>query len=253
MGNRPVTVVNASFAARYWPDSSAIGQQIWLGVFRGEIRPGSSPTALEIVGVVDDVRELGPTRPMRRTALIPRSSTNGLPIFLVRGAGIAPDALRQAIRETDAALPEPVVSTLESRLASRLSTDRFVSRLAQMFAAMALLMTAIGVYGVVSWVVRHTTREIGIRMALGAERARVLREVLVRGLLPVCVGLLLGAVASVAASSLFIGLVAGAARVSAGVMAVAAFLLIAAAAISVWIPARRAMTVDPAAALRMES
>jgi predicted permease len=250
--NRPVTVVNASLAARYWPDSSPIGQRIWLGVFRGEIRPGAKPTALEIVGVVDDVRELGPTRPMRRTALVPRSATTGMPVFLVRAAGIAPDALRRAVRDVDAALPEPVVSTFESRLASRLARDRFASRLAQMFAALALLMTGTGVYGVVSGAVRHATRDIGIRMALGAGRARVLREVLVRGLRPVFVGLLLGAVASIAASNLFVGLVAGATRVSPGVMVVAAALLMAAAVVSVWIPARRAMMVDPADALRYE-
>jgi putative ABC transport system permease protein len=173
-------------------------------------------------------------------------------VFLVRAEGTAHDALRAAVRETDAALPEPVVSTLESRLASRLSKDRFASLLAQLFAAVALLMTATGVYGVVSWAVRHATREIGIRMALGATHGRVLRGVLLRGLSPVFAGLLLGAVAAIAASNLFVGLVAGAARVSAGVMAFAAGLLMVAAAISVWIPARRAMTVDPAAALRMD-
>ena len=250
--NRPVTVVNASLAARYWPNANPLGQHIWLGVFRGEVRPGSNPTALEIVGVVDDVRELGPTRPTRRTALIPRTDTTGLPVFLVRAEGAADDALRAAVRETDAALPEPVVSTLESRLASRLSKDRFASLLAQLFAAMALLMTATGVYGVVSWAVRHATREIGIRMALGATHGRVLRDVLLRGLSPVFAGLLLGAAAAIAASNLFVGLVAGAARVSVGVMAFAAALLMVAAAISVWIPARRAMTIDPAAALRMD-
>lgn len=250
--NRPVAVVNASLAARYWPGSNPLGQHIWLGVFRGQIRPGSKPTALEVIGVVDDVRELGPTRPMRRTVLIPRADTNGLPVFLVRGEGIAPDVLQAAVRETDAALPEPVVSTLESRLASRLSKDRFASLLAQMFAVVALLMTAIGVYGVVSWVVRNGTKEIGIRMALGAARAHVMRDVLTRGLLPVAAGLLLGAVTALATSHLFIGLVLGAARVSSSVMAVAAALLLLAAAISVWIPARRAMTIDPAAALRME-
>jgi hypothetical protein len=250
--NRPVTVVNASLAARYWPNANPLGQQIWLGVFRGEIRPGSRPTALEIVGVVDDVRDLGPTKPTRRTAFVPRSATNGLPAFLVREEGPVHDALRAAVRETDPALPEPVVSALESRLGSRLSKDRFASLLAQLFAAVALLMTATGVYGVVSWAVRHATREIGIRMALGATRGRVLRDVLLRGLVPVFTGLLLGAVGAIAASNLFVGLVAGAARVSAGVMAFAAGLLMVAAAISVWIPARRAMTIDPAAALRMD-
>src|SRR4029077_6346738 len=98
--NRPVTVVNASLAARYWPNANPLGQHIWLGVFRAWASPGSHPTARKIVGVVDDVRELGPTRPTRRTALIPRTETNGLPVFLVRAEGAAHDALRAAVRET---------------------------------------------------------------------------------------------------------------------------------------------------------
>jgi ABC-type antimicrobial peptide transport system permease subunit len=108
------------------------------------------------------------------------------------------------------------------------------------------------VYGVVSWIVRHATKEIAIRMALGAARARVLRDVLLRGMVPVCLGLILGGGASLAASRLFVGLVLGAARVSTGVMIAAAGLLLLTAAIAVCIPARRAMTIDPAAALRME-
>ena len=251
-GNRPVTVVNASLAARYWPHESPLGRQIWLGVFRGEIDPGSHPTALEIVGVVDDVRELGPTKVTRRTALIPQTGTNGVPAFLVRANDVSTDAIRIAVHEADAALPEPIVSSFETRLASRLSKDRFASLLTELFAAVALLMTGIGVYGVVSWVVRHATREIGIRMALGAARSRVLREVLVRGLMPVCIGLVVGAGASLAAAQLFVGLVVGATRVSLGVMIVAAALLVLTAVVAASVPGRRAMTIDPAVALRME-
>jgi hypothetical protein len=250
--NRPVTVVNASLASRYWPDASPIGQRIWLGVFRGEIRPGSSPTALEVIGVIDDVRDLGPTRTLRRMALVPLVGTAGMPTFLVRGDRVSAEALRAAIRAADAALPEPIVSTFESRLASRLSKDRFASLLTEIFAAVALALTAIGVYGIVSSVVRHATKDIGIRMALGAARARVLRDVLLRGMWPVCVGLIVGGGASLAASRLFVGLVLGATGVSTAVMTVAAALLLLTAAIAACIPARRAMTIDPAAALRME-
>jgi predicted permease len=250
--NRPVTVVDGSLAARYWPGANPIGQRIWLGVFRGEIRAGTAPTALEVIGVIDDVRDLGPTRAPRRTALVPLSGTTGMPTFLVRGDRVSLDAVGTAVRATDAALPEPIVSTLESRLTARLSKDRFASLLTQIFAAVALLLTAIGVYGVVSWIVRHATKEIAIRMALGAARARVLRDVLLRGMVPVCLGLILGGGASLAASRLFVGLVLGAAHVSTGVMIAAAGLLLLTAAIAVCIPAHRAMTIDPAAALRME-
>jgi predicted permease len=250
--NRPVTVVDASLASRYWPGASPIGQRIWLGVFRGEIRPGTSPTALEVIGVIDDVRDLGPTRTLRRMALVPLAGAAGMPTFLVRGDRVSVDALRAAVRATDAALPGPIVSTFESRLASRLSKDRFASLLTEIFAAVALALTAIGVYGVVSWVVRHATKEIGIRMALGAARARVLRDVLLRGMWPVCVGLIVGGGTSVAASRVFVGLVLGATGVSTAVLTVAAALLLLTAAIAACIPARRAMTIDPAAALRME-
>ena len=250
--NRAVTVVNASLAARYWRGATAIGQRIWLGVFRGEIRPGSTPTPLDIVGVVDDIRELGPTKTARRTAFIAQTGATGMPAFLVRATGVSPDALRGAVRDVDAALPEPIVSPFETRLASRLSRDRFASLLTGLFAAVALLLTAIGVYGVVSWVVRHATKEIGIRMALGAARSRVLRQVLLRGMLPVCVGLLVGGGLALAASRFFVGLVVGATRVSSSVMLVAAALLALTAVIAACVPARRAMAIDPAAALRME-
>jgi putative ABC transport system permease protein len=249
---RPVSVVSASVAARYWHDVNPIGQRFYLGVFRGKIPPGTHPTALEIVGVVDVVRELGPTKAARRTVFIPEVGTTGVPAFLVREAAVSVDALRAAVRDADAALPEPIVSTFEARLASRLSKDRFASVVTVMFATVALLLTAIGVYGVVSWVVRQTTREIGIRMALGAAPPDVLRQVLLRGLLPVVVGLLIGGLASIAASQLVVGLVVGATRVSPSMMLVAAALLTVIAAIAASLPARRAMTIDPVAALRME-
>ncbi len=249
---RPVAVVNAGLAARYWPQANPIGQRILLGVFRGEPRRGTNPTPLEIVGVVSDLRELGPTTAARRTVLTAQTGLTGLPTFLVRAPGVSIEALRAAVRETDAALPEPIIATFESRLASRLTKDRLASGLAGFFAAVALVLTAIGIYGVISWVVRHATREIGLRMALGATRARVLRQVLLRGLLPVSVGLLAGAGLSLVASRYFVGLVVGAARVSAGVMLAAAGVLTVAAIIAACVPARRAMTIDPAVALRTE-
>jgi ABC-type antimicrobial peptide transport system permease subunit len=121
-----------------------------------------------------------------------------------------------------------------------------------MFATVALLLTAIGVYGVVSWAVRQTTSEIGISVALGAAPPDVLRHVLVGGLLPVFVGLLVGGLASIAASQLVVGLVVGATGVSASVMVMAAAVLTIIAAIAASLPARRAMMIDPVAALRME-
>jgi hypothetical protein len=254
---RPVIVVSSGFATRYFPGGTALGQRVWLGVFRGERRSNATDLPREVVGVVDDIRDLGPTRPVRRTVFIPQSGSqpvvSGMPAFVVRAAGaVSHDSLRAAVRNADPALPEPILSTMESRLGARLARDRFSSLLMAVFATVALLLTTIGVYGVVSWVVRHATHEIGIRIALGAGRRRIVRDVLLSGLIPVALGLGLGGAAALATSGLFTGLVVGASAVSAGIAIAAAGVLITAAALAAWIPARRALGVDPVAVLRAD-
>ena len=249
---RPVVIVTANFAARYFPDGRVLGERVWVGVFRGERRPGSADVAREIIGVVDDIRDLGPTRPIRRTAFLPQTGDTGLPAFIVRAGDVSVDSLRAAVQRADPSLREPIVSTMQARLGSRLARDRFSSLLVTAFASVALLLTVVGVYGVVSWIVRHATHEIGIRMALGASRPRVLGGVLRQGLQPVIAGLAAGGAAALIASGLFDGLVVGAATVSMRVTATAAAVLFVAAVIAVWIPARRAVAVDPATVLRAD-
>jgi hypothetical protein len=254
---RPVIVVGAGFASRYFPDGQAIGQRLSLGVFRGQRRQNASDSPREIVGVVADIRDLGPTRPARRTVFIPQSRSQpgaaGMPAFIVRADGaVSHDSLRAAVRAADPSLPEPIVSPMASRLGARLARDRFSSLLMAVFASVALLLTTIGVYGVVSWIVRHSTQEIGIRIALGAGGRRVVRGVLQRGLIPVGLGLGLGAAAALTASGLFTGLVVGATTVSARIAIAAAGVLMTAAAIAAWVPARRALRVDPVAVLRAD-
>jgi predicted permease len=254
---RPVIVVSAGFASRYFPDGQAIGQRLSLGVFQGQRRTNATDTPREIVGVVADTRDLGPTRPMRRTVFIPQGGSQpgaaGMPAFIVRADGEAShDSLRAAVRAADPDLPEPIISPMASRLGARLARDRFSSLLMAVFASVALLLTTIGVYGVVSWIVRHSTQEIGIRIALGAGGRRVVRDVLQRGLVPVVLGLGLGGAAALAASGLFTGLVVGATTVSARITIAAAAVLMIAAAIAAWFPARRALRVDPVAVLRAD-
>ena len=249
--DRAVVIVNASFAARYWPDADPIGQRIWLGVFRGERRSGTTPIAREIVGIVDDARDLGPTRPLRRTAYLPAIGATGMPSFLVRGTGdISFAALRAAVRDVAPAMPDPTLATLEQRLGERLTRDRFSSVLMGLFAALALVLTAIGVAGVVSWVVRHSIQEIGIRVALGASRTRVLGGVLMRGLLPVAIGLLVGAAGSVIATRAVASLSSVPASPGAWAPLSAAGVMLAAAIVAAYIPARRALGINPVQALR---
>jgi ABC-type antimicrobial peptide transport system permease subunit len=162
------------------------------------------------------------------------------------------EALRAAVQSADPALPEPVIATMATRLGSRVARDRFSSLLMTAFASVALLLTVVGVYGAVAWVVRHARQEIGIRIALGARSGRIVGDVLRRGLIPVAIGLGVGGAAAIAASSLFTGLVIGATTVSAQIAMAAAGLLIVAAALAAWIPARRALKVDPVAVLRTD-
>ena len=250
---RPVIVVSSSFAARYWPNADPLGQRIWLGVFRGERRPEVNAVPREIIGVVDDIRDLGPTRPVRRTVFIPHAGADRLPALLVAtNTDASINALRAAIADADPGLPEPVIATLRTRLGARVARDRFSSVLITTFAAVALVLTAIGVYGVVAWVVRHATHEIGIRIALGASRSLVLRNMLLRAVVPVLCGLLIGGAVCLVASGLFSGLVVGATTVSVQVTLGAAAILIATSLIAAVIPARRALTINPAVALRAE-
>jgi predicted permease len=250
---RPVIVISASTAARYWPGADPIGQRILLGVFRGQPRPGSNPVPSEVIGVVDDVRELGPVRPPRRMVFIPQVTTSAMPVFLIRTTTpLAPEAVRGVVREVDPQLPEPVLSTFDSRLGARLARDRFASLVIGLFAAIALALTAIGVYGVVSWVVRQSTQEIGIRMALGANRTRVFGSVFVRGLLPVIAGLILGGGGSLFTTRAFAALASVPPDAGGWMPLGAAIGLLLVASVAAWIPARRAMAVDPVVAIRAE-
>jgi putative ABC transport system permease protein len=250
---RPVIVVSASTAARYWPGADPIGQRILLGVFRGQPRPGSNPVPSEVIGVVDDVRELGPVRPPRRMVFIPQVTTSAMPMFLIRTTTpLGPDVVRGVVREVDPQLPEPALSTFDSRLGARLARDRFASLVIGLFAAIALALTAIGVYGVVSWVVRQSTQEIGIRMALGADRTRVFGSVFVRGLLPVIAGLIVGGGGSLFTTRAFAALASVPPDAGGWMPLAAAIGLLLVASVAAWIPARRAMAVDPVVAIRAE-
>jgi ABC-type antimicrobial peptide transport system permease subunit len=209
--------------------------------------------AAEVIGVVDDVRELGPVRPPRRMVFIPQVTTSAMPMFLIRATTpLRPDVVRGLVREIDPQLPEPAVSTFEQRLGARLARDRFASLVIGLFAAIALALTAIGVYGVVSWVVRQSTQEIGIRMALGASRSRVFESVFVRGLMPVIAGLIVGGGGSLLTTRVFAALASVPPDAGGWMPLAAAIGLLSVASVAAWIPARRAMAVDPVVAIRSE-
>jgi predicted permease len=257
-----IALVNESLARRYWPDGDALGQRIRLNVFRGEVRPELfdvdprwrvSSISRTIVGIVADARELGPTTMPRRTVFLPAGDRAGMPVFLIRSdSRLSLEELRGAVEDIDSSLPTPQFATLGERLDDRVADTRFSMVLLTAFAGLALLLTAVGIYGLVSWAVRTRTTEIGIRIALGADRRLVVGGVVVAGMLPVLAGLLVGAAGALAGARALAGLLTAVGRADALTLGVAAAALTAVALLAAWLPAHRATRIDPAAVLRGE-
>lgn len=249
-GGPRVVVVNETLAERHFPDQNPVGQRLILG------GPGADPW--EIVGVVADTRHFS-VRDDRRDAVYPsylQVSPTGL-FFTVRGAagrdpmGLLPE-VRRALASVDGALAPQRIRTLGDVVDQALAPDRFLATLLSLFAATTLLLAVVGLYGVVTYTVSARLKELGVRMALGAEAARIGRMVVGRSLflagLGVAIGLVMAAAGAPALRSLLYGV---------GVMdyrifgLTAALLLVVAIAASV-VPARRAARVNPVEVLRTE-
>ncbi len=246
-----VAMVNETFARRFLPNVNPIGQHILLDV--GD----NKSDALEVVGVVGDSKQtdLGAAplpefyrplaqAPTRRLGLVLRTATVGL-------SGIDA-AVRRTIHGQD---PDVYVSTLDPMqklIGKGLAQPRFNMILLGLFAAVAMLLAAVGIYGVIAYSVAQRTREIGIRMALGAQRTDMLRMVLRQSLSVVVVGLVIGLAAAFAATRLLASLLYGVGANDLFTYASVVFLLGATAFLASYIPARRAMKVDPMEALRYE-
>ncbi len=260
-GATPVAIVNETFARRYFPEGEAIGQRIDLGR-RGDIYryPSLKGLGIVIVGVAADVQDVSFRAAVRRTMYLPQAQAPdilanirpAMPVFVVRSSlplQRLESEFRQAIRAVDPALPGPQVFPLSQTLADSLARERFGTILVSLFGALALLLTAVGVYSVLAQAVRLRRREIGIRMAVGASGDAVLRLVLVRGLLPIAIGIGVGLVGAVILSRLLEAYLWGVTGTDAVTLGVAAAGILAVATLACWIPAREAAAVDPVTAL----
>ena len=161
-------------------------------------------------------------------------------------------AAREAMRELDSDLPLYRLSTMEQARASSVDQPRFYAALLGAFAGLALFLAAVGIYGVISYSVSQRTRELGIRLALGATARAVLRLVLQQGLLVAGAGIALGLVASVALTRVLRSLLFGIGALDPLTLASVCGLLAAAAVLACWLPARRAARVDPLVAMKAE-
>jgi predicted permease len=248
----PVVIVNETMARQFWPNVDALGKRFKLGV----------PNApwVTIVGVVNDVREMGMDAPVRAEMYFPyRQITSHFGYaprdLVIRTAGDPLSLAAAATREIHAVDPDQPISniaTMDELLNIQSGSRRLGMILLMVFAGLALLLASLGIYGVLSFFVAQQTREIGVRLALGAQLRDILGLVLKKGMGLALLGVVIGLAAAFVVTKLMASLLFG---VSAGdpiTFAAIAIILTGVALLACYIPARRATKVDPLVALRYE-
>lgn len=244
-----IAVIDDIAAARVFPDGRAVGRQVWVQNLGQDTR-----RPLEVIGVVRHLRHSNVTGDEREVLYRPANALRSMAI-VVQTAGdplAVITSLQELAGSLDRDIPMFEVRTLASYIADRNATTRFTMTLASVFGLVALLMAAIGLYGVVAFAVEQRTSEIGLRMALGATPPRIIRQVLTEGGVMAGIGMAIGLVAALAVSRTIEGLLVGVpARDPATFMLVSAALLVA-ALLAAWMPARRASRLDPLVTLREE-
>jgi putative ABC transport system permease protein len=249
-GGAGVVIVNEAFEKHHFPGESAVGKRIRLMAGRAEAGWQT------VVGVVSDVRQSGLAGDVMLEVYNPvPEDMGGALSFVIRvtsePAGLI-SAVRGVVAEVEPNQPLHNVMTMEQRLANTTTSRRLNTTLLGSFAGVALLLTVVGIYGVMSYAVTQRQREIGVRMALGAQRGDVLRLVIGEGMKLVLIGALLGLGGALALTRLLKTLLFGVSATDPLTFIVIAALLIIVALLACWIPARRATKVDPLVALRYE-
>jgi putative ABC transport system permease protein len=242
-----VLIVNQTFARQLLPNEDPLGKRIL----------NFGPNGAKIIGVVGDVKQSGLTNPVRPELFMPY--TQGLwdhTMTVVARTTSDPVKLtaliREAVQEVDPNQPIYGVQTMEDVISASLSNQRLNMMLLGIFASVALILALIGIYSVMSYTVTQSTREIGIRMALGAQARDVLKLVVGHGLALTLIGVLLGVVAAFALTRLMSSLLFGVTATDPLTFIIVPAILILVAIVSCYVPARRATKVDPMIALRYE-
>ncbi len=252
--SEPVTIINEAMARQYWPNENAMGRRVKIG------SADSNRPWLTVVGIVADVRQMGMTEPVKPEMYMPQRQIKSHFFFSPRDLTIRTsvepmslaDAVRTAIHAVDPNQPVTNIRTMEEVLGEESAQSRVAMILMSTFAALALLLAAIGLYGVLSYFVTQHTSEIGLRMALGAQAGDVLRLVLRQGLTLVFSGVALGLFGAFALTRLMKSLVFGVATADPLTFALVPLVFCAVALVACWVSARRATKVDPMVALRSE-
>ena len=252
----PVAVINQAMAQTYWPGQDPLGKRLKLGRGRAGVGQRPSKSWVTIVGVIADSRTESLANASVPLIYMPlyQEAPKELAIFL-RGdldAGAIPEQVRAMVQSVDPELPVYGAKTLDDAVASSLQQRRFSMDIVGAFAITAVLLAALGIYGVISYIVSERTREIGIRLALGAQPGKIMAMVLRQGLTLVMLGAALGLVGSLIVSHLMAGLLFGVPPGDPLTFMGVTLLLTAVALAACYIPARRAMRFDPLVVLRYE-
>ena len=243
----PVILINESMAKRYWPGQDAVGRRVRMG----DLQNGPLYT---IVGVVGDVRYQSLEDPEIRPMMYLSALANPRPAMVLvvkaKDAGLVAANVRRTVAELDRALPPPNVFVVRELVEQRLSTSRFVATLLSIFAGAALVLAAIGIYGVMSYLVRLRTQELGIRVALGAPVRTLVANVVGGALRLAVLGIAIGLVAAWGVTRWLGSLLFGVGATDPVTFTTIAVLLLVVATVASLVPARRAARADPSIALR---
>jgi putative ABC transport system permease protein len=241
-------VVSDRLAEQLWPGADPVGQVLQWN------EPGGP--ALTVVGVVPGIRDVSLTGEPQPMIFIPHEHLSWPQMTIMLRTGATPAAMAPAVREAiwaiDPNLPAPAIRPLASRIETATAGQRFNSRLLSLFAAVALVMAALGIYGVLSYAVERRTREIGIRLALGAPTGSMIKLVLRHAASLVGAGLAVGLIGSLIFGRLLESLLYETSAYSAAAYLAVAAILTAVALLAGYLPAARAAKIDPAMTLRQE-
>jgi putative ABC transport system permease protein len=251
----PVVIINETMARQYWPGENALGRRLKIG---DPDEPGKQWK--QIVGIVADVRQMGLDEPVKAEMYLPYQQVTDWPFFAPRDLAIRTSgdtsnlvgSVRQIIREVDPDQPVSNVATMAELLGTEASQRRMGMIMLVAFAALALLLASLGIYGVLAYFVTQHTSEIGVRLALGATTRNILFLVLRKGMGLTLLGVVIGLAAALAFTRLMSSLLFGVKAIDPLTFVTVPLLLAGVALLACYLPARRATKVDPLVALRYE-
>jgi putative ABC transport system permease protein len=245
-----VAIISETLARRYFPNQDPVGRQMKFGF------PPDSDASREVVGVVGDVRDEALSREPGPMMYVPFAQAplygGEVVVKSSMSASSVADGIREAVHSIDKDLPVTDVESFPAALGASIAQERFRTLLLSSFSGIALVLAAVGIFGVISYSASQRTHEIGIRMALGAQQRSVLRLILGQGAKLALVGLSAGTVAALLLTRLMASLLYGISATDPLTFGAVAIVLLGVAMTACYIPARRAMRVDPMVALRHE-